>query len=80
MRTRMGVARSRIWSAGSHPAEPFGRRRATRNGYWLVTPKAGRLPQPCRIFRTWLKAQIAAAGFGTEREAPPPGSGPPPAA
>lgn len=60
-------------------AEPFGRRRATRNGYWLVTPKAGRLPKPCGIFRSWLKAQIAAAGFGLEREAGGPGGGAAPA-
>lgn len=47
--------------------EPFARRRMTANAYWLVAPADGRLSRPSRLFRSWLKAQIAAARFGRER-------------
>jgi DNA-binding transcriptional LysR family regulator len=47
--------------------EPFLRRRATRNAYWLVAPE-GRPRRPARLFRTWLKREVAAAGFGAARD------------
>jgi|SRR5690606_6446511 len=46
--------------------EPFGRRRATQNAYWLVAPD-GRPRRSAKLFRDWLKKEIAAAGFGAER-------------
>jgi len=48
--------------------EPFGRRRATRNAYWLASAPGVRLSRPAQLFRKWLKAQIEIAGFGQERE------------
>jgi DNA-binding transcriptional LysR family regulator len=47
--------------------EPFNRRRATANAYWLVTSPARRPPPLVGRFRTWLKGEIAKAGFGTQR-------------
>jgi DNA-binding transcriptional LysR family regulator len=47
--------------------EPFGRRRATANAYWLVTAEGRPLPPPARLFRRWLLREIAAAGLGSER-------------
>jgi DNA-binding transcriptional LysR family regulator len=46
--------------------EPFRRRRATSNSYWFVAPE-GRPRRSARIFREWLKEEVAAAGFGAER-------------
>jgi LysR family glycine cleavage system transcriptional activator len=46
--------------------EPFGRRRATRNAYWFVSPE-GRPRRPVKLFRDWLKQEVASAGFGNER-------------
>ena len=47
--------------------EPFTRRRATQNAYWLVTPKDRRLSRPAQLFLTWLRENIATSGFGKER-------------
>lgn len=47
--------------------EPFGRRRATRNSYWLVSAE-GRLRRPARVFRDWLKQEIDSTGFGEEHD------------
>ncbi len=47
--------------------EPFARRRATRNAYWLVTAEGRPPPPPVRHFTGWLKRQIAASGLGEER-------------
>lgn len=49
-------------------AEPFRRRRATQNGYWLVTAEGRTPPPPVRQFSAWLKGEIEAAGLGAERD------------
>lgn len=48
--------------------EPFRRRRATANGYWLVSAPGRRLSRPAQLFRSWLKARIEKAGFGQTRD------------
>jgi LysR family glycine cleavage system transcriptional activator len=50
--------------------EPFRRRRATRNAYWFVSPE-GRPRRPVKLFRDWLKQEVASAGFGNERSEVP---------
>jgi len=56
--------------AKGHLIEPFGRRRATRNAYWLVTPEGRPPTESARLFRRWFKAEITAAGLGKERDGP----------
>jgi DNA-binding transcriptional LysR family regulator len=48
--------------------EPFSRRRATPNSYWLVTAEGRTPPRPVKLFRSWLKREIAAARLGEERD------------
>lgn len=48
--------------------EPFGRRRATHNAYWLVSAQGRSLSRPAQRFRSWLKARIAEAGLGKTRD------------
>jgi LysR family glycine cleavage system transcriptional activator len=48
--------------------EPFSRRRATSNAYWLVTAEGRALSPPARLFRNWLKQEISAARLGEERD------------
>jgi len=48
--------------------EPFARRRATRNAYWLVSAEGRPLSPPVRHFIGWLKRQISAGGLGEERD------------
>ena len=43
--------------------EPFTRRRATHNAYWLVTPRDRRLSRPAQRFLTWLRENIAEFGL-----------------
>lgn len=47
--------------------EPFRGRHATGNAYWLITAREGRPSRMVRAFSDWLKAEVAAAGLGTER-------------
>jgi DNA-binding transcriptional LysR family regulator len=54
--------------AKGHLIEPFGRRRATRNAYWFVTPEGRRPTEPARLFRRWFKGEITTAGLGAERD------------
>lgn len=46
--------------------DPFGRRRATGHHYWLVAAEGRRQSQPEKLFRNWLKQELAAAGLGDE--------------
>lgn len=48
--------------------EPFRRRRATGNAYWLVSAQGRRLSRPAQLFRSWLKSRIDEAGFGQLRD------------
>jgi DNA-binding transcriptional LysR family regulator len=54
--------------ANGRLVEPFSRRKATGNAYWLVTAAGQRPSQPVRLFRRWLKARIADAGLGATRD------------
>jgi DNA-binding transcriptional LysR family regulator len=54
--------------ANGRLVEPFARRRATRNAYWLVTAEGRKPYPPVRHFIGWLKRQIAAGGLGGERD------------
>ncbi len=45
--------------------QPFRRRRATGNAYWLVAADT-RLRRPAKLFRAWLLREIAEAGFGVQ--------------
>jgi DNA-binding transcriptional LysR family regulator len=54
--------------ANGRLVEPFARRRATRNAYWLVTAEGRSPSQPVRHFIGWLKRRIAAGGLGEERD------------
>ncbi len=48
--------------------EPFTRRRATGNAYWLMTAEGHRPSGPVRLFCDWLRLRIVESGLGAARE------------